>query len=612
VEDQVIKAKFYRRLAVLGVSCGLLGAVGLGQAQEQTAPPASGGPAEMSLRKSVIAREFQGRRFAGEERQIARGDSLWRILVEEKGLPERRFHSYLVVVRGLNPQVKSLDVLRIGDRIFIPLRMDEDEPAPSSSTAAATEPNQKDSAPTVTYRVKSGEHIYGILREQLKVSDQRKLAQYYALVKDLNPERKSWDNLRLGELIRLPVFERNLQTANTESGSSKPAAVAAAPGAGKTMSAEPAGNSQSAPVARTSVEQIIRSPARENMRLFAQVVKAMGNDIQLSGEEVVALPQGTVRFDTSSYPVIYNAALRQKIVIDPNGNIPASLKTRLSDPTIGIAVLPMGTGLSLQDAVRQLLVGLGYQPLPAEKPIVVQKSGIAFEAKGSWMALAPEVSNRTQELLIINLVDPTNETPDYLKAALANHGLYLREIVLPQPVNDAGIMKIAKKLKPEPTAPRNLPSDKREVVDALLLSFGVAFGVAENISVELRDGLRMDKRADRLFELSGRPTAFFFQPLDPAIRQALQDKHGIRPVELEIDSLSSRDVIARVLSLLGDQVAYREHRFSAAPGSAPDRLTVKAWGFHVARKAMFVTDRQIPPELNRFFFEKGMEIVYFR
>jgi hypothetical protein len=32
----------------------------------------------------------------------------------------------------------------------------------------------------------------------------------------------------------------------------------------------------------------------------------------------------------------------------------------------------------------------------------------------------------------------------------------------------------------------------------------------------------------------------------------------------------------------------------------------------VPNKAMFVTDRQIPPELNRFFFEKGMEIVYFR
>jgi hypothetical protein len=566
----------------------------------------------MNLRKSVIAREFQGRQFAGEERQIASGDSLWRILVEEKGLPERRFHSYLIVIRGLNPQIKSLDVLRVGDRLFIPLRLDKLEQATSSPVSAAAEHRPAGSGQTVNYRIKEGDYLYRILRDQMKLFDQRKLAEYYALVKDLNPERRDWDNLLEGDVIRLPVTEHKVQTANAEGGTSKRAPIAVAPAPATTISAELSSKAKDAPVASASLEQIIRSPARDNMRLFAQVVKAMGSDIQLSGEEVVALPQGTVRFDTSSYPVIYNAALRQKIVLDPNGNIPPSLTTRLSDPNIGMAVLPMGNGLSLQDAVRQLLVRLGYQPLPPEKPIVIQKDGIAFEAKGSWMALAPEVSNRTQELLIINLVDATNEVPDYLRAALANHNLYFHEIVLPQPANDAAIIKIAKKLKPEPTAARNLPSDKREVVDALLLSFGVAFGVAENISVELRDGLRMDKRADRLFELSGRSTALFFQPLDPAIRQALQEKHGIQPVELAIDSLSTRDVIARVLSLLGDQGMYREHRFSAAPGPVPDRLTVKAWGFHVAQKAMFVTDRQIPPALHRFFFEKGLEIVYFR
>jgi hypothetical protein len=27
---------------------------------------------------------------------------------------------------------------------------------------------------------------------------------------------------------------------------------------------------------------------------------------------------------------------------------------------------------------------------------------------------------------------------------------------------------------------------------------------------------------------------------------------------------------------------------------------------------MFLTDRQIPPVLHRFFFEKGFDIVYFR
>jgi hypothetical protein len=427
------------------------------------------------------------------------------------------------------------------------------------------------------------------------------------------------------------MLETNLTIARTETASSKPAARRVEPEAGgakrgsSTPNAlQPAPSSaavvRAKPIAEPQIpqpvpptaEQAIRLPARNNMVLFAKVAEALGNEVQQSGEEVVALPDGAVRFDKSSYPVVYNAALRQRVVIDPDGNIPASLKTRLSDPSIRAPVLAMANGVSLQEAVRQLLVGLGYQPLPAENPVVVQQAGIAFEAKGDWMALAPEVSNKTQEVLVVNIADSSDDIPEYVKAALAKQGLYLREIVLGDVADEPGKTKISKDLKGEASPARNLPQDKREIVDALLLSFGVAFGVAENISVELRDGLRVDKRVDRLFDLGGKRTALFFQLTDPVIRQALQDKHGIRTVDFNIESLSSRDVIARVLSLLGDRAAYREHRFSAGAGSAQDRLTVKAWGFHVARKAMFVTDRQIPPALHRFFFEKGLEIVYFR
>ena len=95
----------YCRCLVLIVGIALLGAAGLASAQEKPkeSPPSS--QSEMRLQKSVNSREFQGRQYEGEERQIGRGDSLWRILVEEKGVPGHKFRSYLVLIRGLNPQV---------------------------------------------------------------------------------------------------------------------------------------------------------------------------------------------------------------------------------------------------------------------------------------------------------------------------------------------------------------------------------------------------------------------------------------------------------------------------------------------------------------------------
>ena len=591
------------RLRLRALLFGAAFAVGPGHARGQTGAPERAGAAEINLRKSVVVREFQGRQVSGEERRIGRGDTLWRILIEEKGLPERRFRSYLVVIRGLNPQVKNLDVLRAGDSIFIPLRLgDDDEALPGGQTAAA-EAAQPGFGRTVNYQIKAGEHLYRILRERYKSADERKLAQYYSLVKDLNPERKNWDSLLEGEVIRLPA-DQTPEGAKAKGGRAQPAAPV--------IVAEPLAQPKPSPVKPFDVEQTMRSPARDNMEIFVKVAEATGNEVQLTGEEVVKLANGTVHLDKSDFPVIYNGIIGQRVVVDPDGKIPASVKTRLNDPSIGTPVLPMGNGLSLAEAVRQLLIGIGYQPLPADRPVIVQKAGITFEAKGNWMALAPAVSNKTQEVVVINLTQHPNEIPEYLTAELAKQGLHFRDVALtPEKTNSTASMQPRSQLRSSGPA-KEWPKDRRELLDALLLSFRVPFGVAENVSVELGDGLRVDTLVDRVFEVESKRTAILFRPADPVVRKALQDEHGMQIVELDIHSLSSRDLITRVLRLLGNRVEYSEHRFPATEGSAPHRLTLKAWGFHLKEKAMFVTDRQIPPALHRFFFEKGLDIVYFQ
>jgi len=571
---------------------------GVISAQEKPAKAEAGGQTEMSLRKSVNSRGFQGQQIEGEERQIGRGDSLWRILVEEKGLPGQKFRSYLVVIRGLNPQVKNFDVLRVGDKIFIPLRVE-------GAVENAREPVQQKPGTIVNYRVKAGDHLYQILREQLKVTDERKVAQYYALVKDLNPERKDWDTLVEGETIRLPLAGTEIPpSAIMTTTPEKQTAAAPSP------APKPAAESKPAPALDT--RQALRAPARENMALFAKVIEAMGNEIQQSGEEVVSLSEESIRFERSAYPVVYNPALRQKLVIDPDGKIPASLKSKLSDPHAGAQILPMANGVSIQEAVGQLLARLGYQPLPSDRPIEIQEEGIAVEAQGNWMALAPAVSNKTQDVLVINLTEQPNQLPDYLKAELAKRGLQLREVALRPSTEETRSTTVQEPAKAGLAQVRTLPREKQEIVDTLLLSYGVTFGVAESVSVELSDGLRVDSRVDRIFESGSQRFAVFFRPLAPEIRASLQDKQGIKTIELDLRSLSNRELIARVLTALGDPAAYSEHRFSVATGAARDQVTLKAWGFQLNKKPMFLTDRQIPPPLHRFFFEKGLEIVYFQ
>ena len=625
MEGEVIYRPRVRKSAAMLASVLVGISAGFTMAQDK-APTARAEAPEISLRKSINTRTYQGREIEGEDRQIGRGDSLWRILVEEKGVSGKQFRSYVVIIRGLNPHVKNLDVLRVGDRIFIPLRpaqLFEGLPA----EIAAGERFQPGGRTTIDYRVKAGEHLYQILREQLNLTEDRKVAQYYALVRDLNPERKNWDALVEGENIRLPVAGRVYEipapaaapVASPRSPSAPTATVEAkAPAVPAQMVEAPAKPTiESTPGLATQPppamarREVLRSPAKENLPLLAKVAESMGSQMRQSGEEVINLKDGAVRFDRRNYPVVFNPSLKQRVVLDPEDKIPASLRAKLGDPSIGAPIVPMASGVSLQDAITQLLAGLGYQALPADRPVIIQEDGIAFEAKGNWMALAPEESNKPQQVYVISLSDDGAEIPEYLRAQLAKKGLHLKDILL-SPTANPGKMEDGSAAISFVTPAKIWPRDKKEIVDSLLFAFGIPFGVAETLSVELQNGLRLDARTDRVFELSGKRVALFFQKSDAEIRQALQDKDGVRTVDIEIASLSSREVISRLLSLIGDQVAYREHRFAAAGGSAQDRLTVTAWGFHVPKRSLFITDRQIPAALNRFFSEKGLEIVYFQ
>ena len=81
-------------------------------------------------------------------------------------------------------------------------------------------------------------------------------------------------------------------------------------------------------------------------------------------------------------------------------------------------------------------------------------------------------------------------------------------------------------------------------------------------------------------------------------------------IELDLSSMSAKEIITRVLGELRDQTVYREHKFSADSGNK-DRVNISTAGFWLRNRSIFLTDRQIPPSLHRFFFEKGLDLVYF-
>jgi hypothetical protein len=125
---------------------------------------------------------------------------------------------------------------------------------------------------TKDYRVKQGEHLYQILREQLGISNDREVAQYYALVKDLNPERKNWDTLLGGDVIRLPSPGKSTEITIAERKS--PATVESTPATRSVtvvdLPGHRTGSKDKPAVARAWDWTTHGLPARENLRYWGK------------------------------------------------------------------------------------------------------------------------------------------------------------------------------------------------------------------------------------------------------------------------------------------------------------------------------------------------------
>ncbi|MGH7828889.1 MAG: hypothetical protein ACREP8_01810 [Candidatus Binatia bacterium] len=574
---------------------------------EQELPAATGEEAkgQLRLRKTVKTRDYQGKSVEGEERVVGSGDSLWRFLIEEKGLLEKRFGRYVLLIGSLNPHLKKPDVLRVGDTIFIPTRPDE-------ILGIQVQAGKSDAK---VYRVKPGDYLYKILREQFGLRDDKELFHAAGKVKELNPKKTKWNLLFVGERILFPgkfgVPPAPGAPPQAVAAGAEQTAVASQKAAPAIEKAVP-----DAPKPAPQVVEIIgldygrKLPVKENLDLLSEVVGVLGNETQRGGEETLLLQEGTIRIDRSSFPIIQNPKSGRKVVLDLEGTMPGSLKTRLEAQGAGTAVVPVRKGASLHDVANSLLSHLGFQSLPANQPVVVQDGGVGLHVKGEWMVAAPEDGGGKQQMWIISFSDLTGKTPDYLKEYLSLRGMNLKDILLP--ISSGFVSPSVSRGRGTMGQIERWPADKRALVDSLLTSYQIPFSTDRELSVVLREGIRLDTKIDRLFEFEGKKFALLFRSAGNDLKRSLEEKEGVRAIEVDLVSLSSRNLISRLLQTFGERAVYREHRFPAVDGAGKDKLVVTIYGFFIPQRSLLLTDREIPKDLEFFFGEKGLHVVYFQ
>lgn len=438
---------------------------------------------------------------------------------------------------------------------------------------------------TKTYRVQRGDYVYRILRREFETASDEELAVLFNRLKQLNPGKKNWNLLIVGEAVLLP---------------GKPAA-SPPKAALESRAANPPGGPAAAELA-----------AVNSMSLIHHAASAVGGRSESEGEEIVTLPEGSVFLDRKLFPIVTGPFAKRRVILDPGRQLPAFLRSALENRKEGLTVLSIGKEATLRDTVEQLLARLGFDLLPANRPVTVQDGGAALLIRGDWMAVAPMEAGHGLTVWIINLTDEPAMYPASVKSYLSRRGISLTEIAAPLGAEADRVSVSA--VDPGDAGPRPVPAippaGKANLLDAVLRELGIPFESGREFSITWAEGIRMQLRVDRYFEHKDASFGLLFGASGQPIKSSLTG--GMRLIEMDLEKLSSRDLVARVLSLIGESAPYREHSFPFGRGRRSDRLVLNASGFFLPHRSLFITDRKIPEDLKTLFSEKGMKVAYFQ
>ncbi len=95
----------------------------------------------------------------------------------------------------------------------------------------------------------------------------------------------------------------------------------------------------------------------------------------------------------------------------------------------------------------------------------------------------------------------------------------------------------------------------------------------------LRKGMRLNTTAHRWFTLQDKKFGVFFGKVSPEVMRALSEKEKVKVVELDLESLSAREIPSTLLVAIGKGTTYQKHRFPTADLGPKNKLVLSVPGF---------------------------------
>ena len=391
--------------------------------------------------------EIEGQKVLGETYEVAEGDHIWSLLRKRGLLQDKNLPQILAMLKKLNASLSNLDLIYPGQRIIIPLKISPQGPLAGNKEKKPPKRISIEELKDINfqnYTVKQGDSLTKILIGEYNIPLEKLHNEYLDLIKKLNPSIQNVDKIYPGQVVRLPVYSKEVVRAPIEP-----------------------------PLSETS-KKINKQEMLELGHQLNQVFTRIGEEWLQSGEHFIPLkPAGQINLKTESYPLI-NLSNGHKIIVDLYGELPNKMANLIESNWNFYKVVKLRPGSTLRTALNQILPLCGYDRLyQAGIPLELGED-IRLRLKADWMIRKSDASDKNEsKLAMIHLInDQKASVPNSIRKYLGSLGI--ESIVFPF------IEKADESSTPMESTPLRI-NDRATLIKEMLKAMGKK--VSQNIDI---------------------------------------------------------------------------------------------------------------------------------
>jgi len=623
-----VKFKFIPALTLL-----LFLSVGAGLVQAQEDPT-------ISLVKTVIIKEYAGRKITADEYLVERGDSVAKILRRRQVIgsgPVPR--EVLNLVQSLNSELADPNLIYPGQKLILPLGPIEGlppeppkkeaaaEPEPEGPPAEVSSPRTPTSAvetkapsvPEAEYKVHvvaEGERLSQLLRN-LGVPEDLIFNEYINLTIKLNPNLSDPNLIYAGQRLKLPVpgawAESALAELAAEPKTQAPPRPAVWPTATKLDRERQEAAEKEPPRPVAPPPAMPPSPSLAAQTGLTLIFSRIGERVITTGQLFLPLKTGgQISLNAHSFPII-EMKNDLRIVLDLEERLPQEMVGLIKANWANYLVFRPKPGEGLKSMLERLFeLGRYYKVLTQGTPWVLSRE-IKVEIKADFIIWSGREDWIAGRPVVITLPGSRQEGTDPQAAAyLARHGVKIIDfypkgnLIGPEP---------RRAREPVQAAVEKWTLDnEQKFIQALLDLVGQRYEADLSIPLIKSTGTGEDFeftiQAPIYFSRGGRNFVVIFDGLSDNLISLLKN-HGFEVV-IRGPGEGDQGLAQRLVQAMGLRT---ETGLSLKASTRPEgrniELTFPGLIIDQAGERVFLTPTDIPAELKPLLAAKDLKVVWF-